>query len=118
MDFGSPKKRVILCQSFNLSVSLEEKYKSSQINYGKIMHLLTRDDQTDGEDFVEEPDLGPGLEDPPGQPQLLEGEAGGQQEGGHEGPGEHVSGYWQGEGRNNIKYPILYLLSDYPFSIT
>ena len=31
----------------------------------------------------------PGLEDPPGQPEPLEGEAGGQQEGGQEGPGGH-----------------------------
>ena len=51
--------------------------------------LLTRDNQTDGEALVEDPDLTPGLEDPPGQPQLLEGEAGGQQEGRQEDPGGH-----------------------------
>ena len=60
------------------------------------MLLQTRDDQADGEDFVEEPDLTGGLEDPPGQPQLVEEEAGGPQEGGLQGPGGHAEVCWQG----------------------
>ena len=40
--------------------------------------LLTRDDQTDGEALVEDPDLTLGLEDSPGQPEPVEGDAGGQ----------------------------------------
>ena len=59
------------------------------INVISSILLLTRDNQTDGQALVEDPDLIPGLEDPPGQPQLLEGEAGGQQEGRQEGPGDH-----------------------------
>ena len=51
--------------------------------------LLTRDNQTDDEALVEDPDLTLGLEDPPGQPQPLEGEAGGQQEGRQEETGDH-----------------------------
>ena len=51
--------------------------------------ILTRDNQADGKALVEDPDLTPGLEDPPGQPQLLEGEAGGQQEGRQEEIGGH-----------------------------
>ena len=73
------------------------------INVVSSIFLLTRDNQTDGEALVEDPDLTPGLEDPPGQPQLLEGEAGGQQEGRQEETGEHGTACTARNGKGKYK---------------